>query len=214
MKINTQDAHWQKLVNCYNLSPDQLNKFKSYLSLLMAWNKKFNLTTINDESEIINYHFDDSLALVKFIDLSKIKAVADIGSGGGFPGLPLKIFAPHLQLILIEVQGKKVEFLKAVVQELGLENVLVEQVDWRTFLRHSDFRIDLFCARASLALPELLRVFKPSSHYQNSTLVYWASTKWWTDFKNQSYAPMRLDYAVGDRNLTLAVFEIPPKSKE
>jgi len=210
MKIKNAQLSWQKLANDYNLSSLQIEKFKLYANLLVGWNQKFNLTAITDLCDIIDYHFYDSLALSKFIDLNQVNTLADIGTGAGFPGLALKILQPNLNLILIEAQGKKVEFLQVVIEKLEMDRVLLEQTDWRTFLRTSTNQINLFCARASLELAELLRIFKPSSAYLNATLVYWASQRWWEDPDNLKLSPVRFDYRVGDRNLTLALFKNGP----
>lgn len=172
------DAAWKKLVHKYNLSQQQLAQFKSYLDLLVSWNHKFNLTAITDHLDIINYHFDDSLSLAKFVELEKISSIADIGAGAGFPGVPLKILYPHLKLVLVETIGKKVEFLKNLSVSLDLQDVVVEQIDWRAFMREANYPVDLFCARASLQVDELVRIFKPGCAYKASQLVYWAAQDW------------------------------------
>jgi 16S rRNA (guanine(527)-N(7))-methyltransferase RsmG len=169
---------WTRLINKYALSIDQTNKLKRYLELLTEWNAKFNLTAITDVDAIIQYHFDDSLALAQYIDFAALHSVADIGTGAGFPGLPLKILFPHLKVTLIEVNNKKRSFLAHVAQELELDDVILYEFDWRTFLRTNDYPIDCFFARASLQPEELVRLFKPSSAYKEATLVYWASNQW------------------------------------
>lgn len=167
-----------KLARTYSLNDRQLDQFALYLSMLQEWNKKMNLTAITDTNEIVSAHFDDSLQLSKCMDLATITSLADVGAGAGFPGLALKIMFPHLKLVLIEVIQKKIEFLDAVVQACGLENVEVSGADWRNFLRYPDFDIDLFVSRAALPTKELIRMFKPSCHYRNAQLVYWASKNW------------------------------------
>lgn len=183
---NLTSERWINLSNKYGLTLEQTSKLKHYLELLIEWNEKFNLTAITDPAAIIEYHFDDSLALGKYIDFSAIQTTADIGTGAGFPGLPLKILFPHLPMILIEVNNKKRAFLTHVTQELGLDNVTIYPFDWRTFLRSTNYTIDYFFARASLQPDELVRIFKPSSPYKDATLVYWAS-KQWTPEKAESF---------------------------
>lgn len=156
----------------------QTDQLKHYLELLIEWNKKFNLTAITDPSAITMYHFDDSLALARHIDFNTVHSIADIGTGAGFPAIPLKIMFPHLKTILIEVNNKKRSFLAHIVQELALDNVIIYPYDWRTFLRTHEHKIDYFLARASLQPEELVRVFKPGSAYKTGTLVYWASQQW------------------------------------
>lgn len=175
---NFTSPAWTKLINKYCLSATQAEQLRRYLELLIEWNNKFNLTAITSPEGIIEHHFDDSLALSKHVDFSTLKTTADVGTGAGFPGLPLKILFPHLKMILIEVNNKKRSFLEHVAQELGLDNIVLYPHDWRTFLRTADHTIDYFFARASLQPEELVRVFKPSCAYKNATLIYWASQQW------------------------------------
>jgi len=178
LESSLASAKLSSLATKYNLTAAQANQFARYLELLIEWNEKFNLTAITDPHTIVEYHFDDSLALSQYVDFKKLSTTADIGTGAGFPGLALKILYPHLHMILIEVNNKKRSFLAHVAQELGLENITIYPFDWRTFLRTADYKIDYFFARASLQPEELVRVFKPSSAYKDATLVYWASKQW------------------------------------
>jgi 16S rRNA (guanine527-N7)-methyltransferase len=115
-----------ELLEEFGLSNEQISKFDRYLELLLEWNEKFNLTAITDKSEIEEKHFLDSLELIKFYDL-KSKTLIDIGSGAGFPGIPLAIAEPTLKVTLLEANGKKVSFLQEVVKQLKLSNVKVIQ---------------------------------------------------------------------------------------
>lgn len=187
-------SSWTNLTNKYSLSATQVQQLKRYLELLVEWNDKFNLTAITDANAIMEYHFDDSLALAQYIDFKTITTTADIGTGGGFPGLPLKILFPHLRMILIEVNNKKRIFLEHVAQELGLTDIILYPNDWRTFLRTNDHSIDYFFARASLQPEELVRIFKPSSAYKNATLVYWASIHWTPQKPEASFVEKEIVY--------------------
>lgn len=185
IKVNKQHLdsnfirnHLSIIINKYHLTNELAAKFERYLELLIEWNEKFNLTAITDPATIITHHFEDSLALADHIDFNQILFTADIGTGAGFPGIPLKILFPHLTTILIEVNNKKRTFLEHIIKELALENVTLYPFDWRTFLRTTDRTVDYFFARASLQPEELVRVFKPSSINKETTLVYWASQKW------------------------------------
>ncbi|WP_457642029.1 16S rRNA (guanine(527)-N(7))-methyltransferase RsmG [Persephonella sp.] len=107
------------------LSQDQLNKFDIYLNMLTKWNRIYNLTSIRKKEEIIIKHFLDSLTLVKLfenVELNiKNKKVADLGTGAGFPGVPLKIYyGDIIDLHLIEAVGKKCIFLEMLRKELGI----------------------------------------------------------------------------------------------
>ncbi len=182
MDLSQQDSNARvavaKLARTYALSDRQLDQFESYLLLLQEWNKMMNLTAIIDTKEIVSLHFDDSLQLSKCMDLANVNSLADVGTGAGFPGLALKIMFPHLKVLLIEVVQKKIEFLDAVIAACGIEGVEISGSDWRNFLRYPDYDIEIFVSRAALPVEELLRVFKPSCHYKNSQLVYWASKNW------------------------------------
>ena len=104
-----------------SLNKDQVRLFLEYLEILRLWNKKINLTSIKDENEIIIKHFIDSLSVVPFIENES--RVLDIGSGAGFPGIPLKIVKPSIQLTLLDSTQKKVFFLLELINKLKLIGV-------------------------------------------------------------------------------------------
>jgi len=109
------------------LVQDQIRKFFLFLKELNEWNRKFNLTAISDEEEILVKHFIDSLSCLLGVPAEiyqKIRKVIDIGSGAGFPGIPLKIYSPGLVITLLEATGKKVEFLRHISGKLGFEKTL------------------------------------------------------------------------------------------
>lgn len=198
-KKNTADlqellAIWQTFQYDNQLSNDQIAAFKQYAQMLVEWNEKFNITAITDYRDIIVSHFQDSLSLASCTDLTKIKGMADVGAGGGFPGIPLKIVYPHIFMVLIEVNQKKVHFLREVIAQLKLSNIEVVDLDWRTFIRKTQYPIDLFCARASLSMQELLRVFKGDSMYDDAQLVYWASRHYEPEKEHQSHVSRSCSY--------------------
>ena len=109
------------------LTGDQMRKFETYKNLLLEWNKKFNLTAITDEKDIIIKHFADSLSVVKIInekklDLSNISMI-DVGTGAGFPGIPAKIAAPEIETVLLDATKKKIGFLHEVIERLELAGI-------------------------------------------------------------------------------------------
>ena len=176
--INDSAALWQAFFSRHNLTLLQQEQFKLYYQLLVATNKLHNITAITDLNKVLTNHFDDSLALRSYIESTNPSGLADIGTGAGFPGLPLKLVFPELPLVLIEVNAKKRAFLQGLVDAFSLSDVTISEYDWRTFLRKTEYNVDLFCARASLLPEELIRVFKPSSPYKEGTLVYWATQSW------------------------------------
>jgi len=111
-----------------NLKKNHIEKFSRYLDLLIEWNQKINLTSLKTPQEIIIKHFLDSLTCIKVIDLySNIdkNSIIDIGTGAGFPGIPIKIVCPSIELFLLEARKKKSIFLEKLIKELNLRRVRI-----------------------------------------------------------------------------------------
>lgn len=104
------------------ITQGQLEQFDTYSKLLVEWNEKINLTAVTDPDGISVKHFLDSILPIYHIDFSKFNNIADIGTGAGFPGLPIKIMCPNINLTLIDSLNKRINFLKTVVQDLALNN--------------------------------------------------------------------------------------------
>ncbi|XMB86500.1 16S rRNA (guanine(527)-N(7))-methyltransferase RsmG [Mycoplasmatota bacterium WC44] len=102
------------------LTERQLNQFERYYELLVEWNEKINLTAITEKSEVYLKHFYDSLCVVKTHNF-KDEKICDIGSGAGFPGIPLKIIYPEIDLTIIDSLNKRIKFLDLLCSELGIE---------------------------------------------------------------------------------------------
>lgn len=127
-------------------TPEQLSQLLSYLTILLRWNKKMNLTAIRDPEQIVYRHFCESMFAAKSVPI-EFGRLADVGSGAGFPGLPLKIFRPELEVFLIESNMRKAAFLLEVIRELGLTKT---KVVVRRFEEIGEelAPLDFLCARA------------------------------------------------------------------
>lgn len=106
-----------------NLSREQQEKFSRYKELLKEWNEKINITSITDDIEIDQKHFLDSLTPLTTNLFNGKKRIIDIGTGGGFPGVPLKISNPELEVLLLDSLNKRIIFLNEVIKQLGLNNI-------------------------------------------------------------------------------------------
>lgn len=106
-----------------NLTQIQLGQFRRYFEILVEVNQVMNLTAITEEDQVAVKHFADSLTLLPYLARMGVKSLADIGTGAGFPGIPLKIACPALRVTLIDSLEKRVGFLNRVIEELGLEGI-------------------------------------------------------------------------------------------
>jgi len=151
-----------------HLSDQQLNSFLLYYQELKLWNSRVNLISSSESAtDIFIKHFLDSLTLIPFITVPDGRLL-DIGTGGGFPGIPLKIALKSLNVTLVEASRKKVSFLKSMNRLLKLNDiqVLQERVECRLHKEQYRNRVDIVVSRAALKLPEYLRFGKElvSSH--------------------------------------------------
>lgn len=105
------------------LSDNQVKQFIDYYKLLFEWNNKMNLTAITESDEVLIKHFADSVISGEMLNYRDYNSLLDIGSGAGFPGIPLKIVYPHLQVTLVDALNKRVQFLNVVIDALELEDI-------------------------------------------------------------------------------------------
>lgn len=144
------------------LSAAQLEQVSFYLDLLLKWNARINLTAVRDPHEMLTRHFGESFfAASRLLPPGRAVTVIDLGSGAGFPGLPLAIFAGGAQVTLIESNGKKAVFLNEVISALKLENAKVFSQRAESFPGGADLVTMRAVEKFSSALPVALRLVRP-----------------------------------------------------
>lgn len=151
------------------ITSEQVSQFDAYRSLLLEWNARTNLTAITDPYEVDRRLFLDSMLLLPALDAAlhlmpaNPNRMVDFGSGAGFPGLPIKIMRPDLEVTLIEATGKKVAFLNACIAQLGLDRITTVHGRAEEYAHDPAFRerFDIVTARAVASLPALLELGMP-----------------------------------------------------
>lgn len=106
-----------------NFDNDKYNKFMKYMQLIKEWNTKINLTAIVEDEAIVKKHFIDCIKIFKFNPIMKSKSIIDVGTGAGFPGIPISIFMEETEVLLLDSLNKRVNFLNEVITELNLKNI-------------------------------------------------------------------------------------------
>lgn len=156
------DRNVDKFIEKLNLlsityNQEQIDKFLKYYDMLVEKNKVMNLTAITEFEEVVEKHFIDSLAIVKIVDMKDVNSIIDIGTGAGFPGIPLKIMFPHVKITLIDSLNKRINFLNEVIEKLELDNISAYHGRAEDFGRNNDYRekYDLCVSRAVAHLSSL-----------------------------------------------------------
>ena len=145
------------------LTDRQLEQFETYYRLLVEWNEKMNLTAITEKDQVYVKHFYDSLTLSFHYPADRVKTMADIGSGAGFPGIPLKIAYPHIRLTIVDSLKKRITFLEELCNALGFDDVECVHAraeDAGRMREHRD-KYDLVAARAVARLNVLAEFCLP-----------------------------------------------------
>ena len=147
-------------LSALSLPTEGIPALTRYAGLLAEKNQVMNLTAITDPAGVARLHFLDSAALLALADL-RGKTVVDVGTGAGFPGLPLKILEPSIQLTLLDAQRKRVDFLREVCEDLGLEDVECVHGRAEEFAQERRESFDFAVSRAVAALPVLAELCLP-----------------------------------------------------
>lgn len=154
-----------------NLTEEQLKKFEKYYEILVSYNQKVNVTAITEKEEIYVKHFVDSV-----INVDKLvgKTLIDVGSGGGFPGIPIKILRDDLSVTLLEATGKKCDFLNIVIKEIELKDIKVVNARAEDLSKTAEFReqFDICTARAVARLNSLCEYVMPFTKVDGCFVAY------------------------------------------
>ena len=137
----------------------QIEQFYNYMNLLLEWNQKINLTAITDENDIILKHFIDSITINKY--LSDYKNIVDVGTGAGFPGIPLNIINNKLEYTLVDSLNKRISFLNDVINNLELNNITAVHSRVEDFAKNNRECFDIATSRAVASLNVLVEYLLP-----------------------------------------------------
>lgn len=145
------------------VSDRQLEQFDMYYNLLVSWNEKMNLTAITEFDEVIIKHFADSISLAKYFNLKDVNSVIDVGTGAGFPGIPLKIMFPHLNITLLDSLNKRLVFLNDVIEKCELTSINTIHGRAEDFGKNIEYRekYDICVSRAVANLSTLTELCSP-----------------------------------------------------
>ena len=191
------------------ISPQMLELFDRYYKNLIEWNEVMNLTAITEEKDVYEKHFLDSLSIVRIIPREKLEkgcTLIDVGTGAGFPGLPIAIVFQNVQIVLMDSLNKRIRFLEDTVQKLGLTNVRAVHARAEELAKNKSYRekMDLCCSRAVANLSTLSEYCLPFVKKGGSFVSY--KTEQVQDEIDQGAKAIKL---LGGGNIITEYFELP-----
>ena len=154
----------------FSLSALQINQFERYYEFLISENKKYNLTAITEKNDVIFKHFLDSCLAEK--NIIKNAKIIDIGSGAGFPSIPLKILRPDIKFVLVDSLNKRVNFLNELIKTLNLQDVVAVHARAEDYIKDNREKFDYAVARAVAPLNTLLEYLVPYVKVGGECLIY------------------------------------------
>lgn len=161
-----------------SLSKEQIQQFLDYYHILVEWNEFMNLTAITEFDEVMRKHFVDSCALGKAVSLEGEKRILDVGTGAGFPGIPLKIVYPNLNVVLLDSLNKRVKFLNTVIEKLNLTGITAVHGRAEDLARQQEYReqFDITVSRAVANLASLSEYCLPFTKVGGYFIPYKSGT--------------------------------------
>ena len=153
-----------------NFNHDKLQKIELFVNEVLSYNKKYNLISKNSEKDIWHRHVLDSAQLIKYIDSKKFNSLSDLGTGAGFPGIMLSIFYSDILTFHVKLYEKskvKINFIRGVIEKLGLKNTSIYDNDYQYHVLDSDYIV----CRAFKKLPEILRISRETAKKPHKLIV-------------------------------------------
>lgn len=207
---------YQSLINgCryfgIELNEKQIWQFGRYYDLLTEWNQVMNLTAITDFEEVMQKHFVDSLAAVKCMEIEKTKTLLDVGTGAGFPGLPLKMIYPQLKVVLLDSLNKRIRFLDEVVDKLGLTDVETIHGRAEDFGKRAEYRetFDVVVSRAVSNLASLSEYCIPFVKKGGYFISYKSG-----NVEEEAEQARKAVYVLGGKQKMIEKFSLPESDME